>query len=116
MLGSQVTNKQTGHGPLLLEPLDCNKETTHSDTLSVFLQLQSWFAYRNDLQKDGIICELCADTQSDVSDYSDSGSLDSDSDVPTNSSHKQLRSTGPLTPQFPHPFFLTSIKAVFITV
>jgi len=27
---------------LFLEPLDCNKGTTHSDTLSVFLQLQSW--------------------------------------------------------------------------
>jgi len=42
MLGSQVTNKETGHDPLFLEPLDCNKRTTHSDTLSVFLQLQSW--------------------------------------------------------------------------
>jgi len=42
MLGSEVTNKQTGHDPLLFEPLDCNKGTTHSDTLSVFLQLQSW--------------------------------------------------------------------------
>ena len=42
MLGSQVTNKQTGHDLLFLEPLDCNKETTHSGTLSVFLQLQSW--------------------------------------------------------------------------
>ena len=42
MLGSQVTNKQTPHDPLLLEPLDTNKGTTHSDNLSVFLQLQSW--------------------------------------------------------------------------
>jgi len=37
MFGSQVTNKQTGPDPLFLEPLDCNKETTDSDTLSVFL-------------------------------------------------------------------------------
>jgi hypothetical protein len=75
----------------------------------------------NVLQEDDILCELYADTRSDVSDYSDNESLDSDSDsdsdVPTTSSHKQLQSTtGPLTPQFPHPFFLTSIKTNFITV
>jgi len=42
MLGSQVTNKWTGRDSLFIEPLDCNKGTTHSDTLSVLLQLQSW--------------------------------------------------------------------------
>ena len=63
---------------------------------------------KNVLQEDDILCELNADTRSDVSDYSDNESLDSDSDVPTTSSRKQLwSSTGPLTPQFPHPFFLT---------
>jgi len=72
---------------------------------------------RNVLQEDNILCELYVDTCSDVSYYSENESLDSDSDVPTTSSHKQLRSsTGPLTPQFPHPFFLTSIKTIFITV
>jgi len=72
---------------------------------------------RNVLQEDNILCELYADTPSDVCEYSDNESLDSDSDVPTPSSHKQLRySTGPLTPQFLHPFFLTSIKTIFITV
>jgi hypothetical protein len=73
---------------------------------------------RNVLQEDDILCELYVDTRSDVSDYSDDESLDSDSDVPTTSSRKQLRSsTGPLTPQFPHPFFLTYIiKTIFITV
>ena len=55
--------------------------------------------HRNVLQEDDILCELYADTCSDVSDYSDNESLDSDSDVPTTSSRKQLRSsTGPLTP------------------
>ena len=55
------------------------------------------------------------DTRSDASDDSDNESMDSD--VPTTSSHKQLRSSnGPLTPQFPRPFFLTSIKIIFITV
>jgi hypothetical protein len=73
--------------------------------------------HKNVLQEDDILCELYVDTRSDVSNYSDNESLDSDSDVPTTSSHKQLRSsTGPLTPQFPHPFFLISIKIIFITV
>ena len=59
--------------------------------------------HRNVLQEDDILCELYVDTRSDVSVYSDNESLDSD--VPTTSSHKQLRSsTGPLTPQFPHHF------------
>jgi len=44
---------------------------------------------RNVLQEDNILCELYADTRSDVSDYSDNESLGSDSDVPTTSSHKQ---------------------------
>ena len=72
---------------------------------------------RNVLQEDDIVCELYADTHSNVSDYSGNESLGSDNDVLTTSSHKQLRSfTGPLTPQFPHQFFLTSIKTIFITV
>ena len=45
---------------------------------------------RNVLQEDNILCELYADTRSDVSDYSDNESLDSDSDVPTTSSREQL--------------------------
>jgi len=42
-----------------------------------------------------IFCELCADTHSDVSDYTDNETVDSDSDsdVPNTSSHKQLRSS-----------------------
>jgi hypothetical protein len=71
---------------------------------------------RNVLQIDDILCELYVDTGSYVSDYIDNESVDSDSDVPTTSSHRQLWSTGPLTPQFPHPFFLTSIKTIFVTV
>ena len=66
---------------------------------------------RNVLQEDNILCELYAATCSDVSDYSDNGSLGSDNDVSTTSSHKQLRSsTGPLTRQFPRAFFLTCNK------
>jgi hypothetical protein len=72
---------------------------------------------RKVLQEDDILRELYADTRSDVSNYSDKESLDGDSDVSTTSSRKQLRSsTGPLTPQFPHPFFLTSIKTIFISM
>jgi len=71
---------------------------------------------RNVLQEDGI-CVSYMGIHVLMSDYSDNESLDSDSDVPTTSSHKQLQSsTGPLTEQFPHPFFLTSIKIIFITV
>jgi hypothetical protein len=33
------------------------------------------------LQEDDILCELYADTHSDVSDYSDNESLDSESEV-----------------------------------
>ena len=72
---------------------------------------------RNVLEEDDILCELHADTHFDVSDYSDNESLDSDSDIPTTSSHKQLpSSTGSLTPQFPHPIFLQSIKIIFVTL
>jgi len=74
-------------------------------------------SHRNVLQEDDILCELYADTRSDVSEYSDNESLDSDSAVPTTSSHKHLRSsTGSLTPQFPHPCFLISMKIIFVTV
>ena len=141
MLGSQVTNKQTSPDPLFLEPYDYNEETTHSDTLSVFLQLKSWLCVGT-FCKRTIFCELYAYTRSDVSVCSDNESLDSgsdsgsdsdsdsdsdsgsgsgsdsdsdsdsgsdsDSDVPTTSSRKQLpSSSGPLTPQLPHTFFLT---------
>jgi hypothetical protein len=40
---------------------------------------------RNVMQEDDILCELYAYTRSDVSDFSDIESLDSDSDVPTTS-------------------------------
>jgi len=73
--------------------------------------------HRNVLQEDDILRELYVDTRSDVSHYSDNESLGSDSDISTTSSHKQLpSSTGPLTPHFLQPFFLTSIKTIFITV
>ena len=48
---------------------------------------------RNVLQEDDILCELHVDTHSIFSDYSDNESLDSDSDIPTTSSCKQLRSS-----------------------
>jgi hypothetical protein len=64
--------------------------------------------HRNVLQEGDILCELYVDTCSDVSDLSDNESMDSESDVPTTGSRKQLwSSTGSMTAQFPHPFFLT---------
>jgi len=53
---------------------------------SVAIMASCW----NVLQEDDILCELCAGTCSDVSDYSDNENVDSDRDVPTASSHKQL--------------------------
>jgi len=41
-LGLKLQINRLVMAPLFLEPLDCNKGTTHSDTLSVFLLLQSW--------------------------------------------------------------------------
>ena len=113
-VGSQVTHKHTGPDPLFLEPEDCNKVTAHSDTLSVFRQLRSWLCVGMCCNRT-TFCELYADTRSDVSVYSDNESMDSDSDsdVSTTSSHKKLgSSTGPLTTQFPHPFFLTYNKTI----
>jgi len=81
--------KYTGHDSLFLEPSDCNNGTTHSDTLSVFLQLQSWLCV-------GMFCKrmlFCASYMRIhilMSDYSNSESLYSDSDIPTTSSYKQL--------------------------
>jgi hypothetical protein len=45
---------------------------------------------RNVLQENDVLCELYADTLSEVSDNSDNESLDSDSDVPTTSLCKQM--------------------------
>jgi hypothetical protein len=56
------------------------QQRDHLFRYSVFLQLQT-----NVLQEDDILCELYADTRSDVSDYSDNESMVSDSDVPTSS-------------------------------
>jgi hypothetical protein len=61
---------------------------------------------RNVLQEGDILCELFVDPCSDVSDYSDNESMDSDGDVSITSTHKRLLATGSLTLQFPHPFFL----------
>jgi hypothetical protein len=83
MLGSQVTNKQTVLDSLFLDPLDCT-------LIQILPSVAVMVLHRNVLQEDDILCELYVDTHSDVSDYSDNESLDSDSDIPTTSSHKQL--------------------------
>ena len=71
---------------------------------------------RNVLQQDEILCELYVDTRSDVSVYSDNESLESDSDVPTISSHKQLpSSTGPLTHNF-HTHFSSQQDSFYNSV
>jgi hypothetical protein len=46
---------------------------------------------RRVLKEGDILCELYTDTCSDVSEESEGEFLDSDSDVPTDSSHKQFQ-------------------------
>ena len=67
-VGSQVTHKHISPDPLFLEPEDCNKVTTHSDTLC-FPSVAIMALRRSVLQEDDILCELYADTHSEVSDY-----------------------------------------------
>jgi len=50
--------------------------------------------HRSVLKEDNILCELYADTCSDVSDKRDNEILDSDSDVPTTRSRKLLWPSG----------------------
>jgi hypothetical protein len=104
--------KQTIHDPLFLEPFDCNKGTTHSDTLYIFLQLQSWLCVGMFCNRT-VVCVSYVRIHVLMSLFIVTVTV-CDSDDPTTSSDKQLwSSTGPLTPQFPHPFSLTSL---FITV
>jgi hypothetical protein len=56
MLGSQVTNKQTGHGPLFLELLDCNKRD-HSFRHTLRFPSVATMALRRMLCKRTIFCE-----------------------------------------------------------
>ena len=59
------------------------QQSKHSFRYSVcFPSVAIMALRRNVLQGNNILCELYADTRSDVSDYSDNESLDSDSDVP----------------------------------
>jgi len=70
MLGSQGTNKQTGHDPLFLEPYDCNGRD-QTFRYSLCFPSAAIMALRGDaVQEDDNLCELYADTRSDVSDYS----------------------------------------------
>ena len=82
--------KQTLSDPLFLEPQDCNIATTHSGTLSFIVQLQSWLCVGMFCMRNDILYALYEDTRSGVSDYSDNEILESNKDVPTTSSHKQL--------------------------
>jgi len=53
---------------------------------------------RSVLKEDNILCELFADTCSDISNDGDSEILDSNSDVPTTSLCKQLRPSAVVFP------------------
>jgi hypothetical protein len=59
-------------------------------------------ALHNNVKKDNILCELCADTYFDLSDDCKTEILDTDCDVPTTGFQKQLPSC---------PLFSTSVSA-----
>ena len=70
------------------------QQRDHSFTYSLcFPSVAILALHKNVLQADNIFHELYTDTHSDVSDNSDSESLDRDSDVSATSSRKQLRSS-----------------------
>jgi hypothetical protein len=69
-------------GPLFLEPQDCNKGTTHSDTLSVFLHLQSWLCVGMFYKTISCVSYMQIHFLMSLIIVSES---DSDSDVPTTS-------------------------------
>jgi len=71
---SQVTNMRTLPDPTFLLPYNCNKSTIDSSTpLCFFLffwslpSVETMMAvHRSVMKDDDILCELCADTYSDV--------------------------------------------------
>jgi hypothetical protein len=84
IFGYQVTDTHTLPDPTFLEPCDCNKVTTDSDTFSFFfwsLLSVEVVAFHRSVMKNNILCEFLVDTYSDV---------DSDSDIPTPSLRKRL--------------------------
>ena len=77
-----------------MTPYFQNRKTATKGPLTQILSLVSFscnhgFAW-NVLQEDDILCELNADTRSDVSDYSDNEIMDSDSDVPTTTVYSRI--------------------------
>jgi hypothetical protein len=71
MLGSEVTNKQTGHDPPIFRTIRL-QQRDHSFRYSLcFPSVAIMALRRNVLQEDDILCGLYADTRSDVSDCSD---------------------------------------------
>jgi hypothetical protein len=70
--------KQTDQSWLpIFRTIRLQQETTHSYTLS-FPSVAILALHRNAVQEDDILCELYEYTRSDISDYSDNESLDSD--------------------------------------
>ena len=93
---SPVTHKQPAPDPLLLEPKTLTKRPLNeipSMFLAHLLSVAVMVLDKRVLKEGDILCELYADTCSDVSDDSESEFLDSDidSDVPKASSHKQFQ-------------------------
>ena len=93
MLGSHVTSKKDQSIPPVFKNISL-QQRDHSFRYCVCFPSVAIMALRKTvLQEDDSLCELYADTRSDVFDNSDSESLDGDSDVSATSSRKQLRSS-----------------------
>ena len=92
-LGLKLQINRSVITPSFLEIQACNKGTTHSDTPSVFLQLQSLLCIWMFCKHTIFLRELYAETRSDVSDNSDNESLDRDCDISPTSLCKQFWSS-----------------------
>jgi len=87
MFGSQVTNMQTLPDPTFLKPYDCNKVTIDSNTLFSFnIPSVETMALHSSIMKDDDICMSYMQIHILMSDDCEDEILDSDSDIPHNSS------------------------------
>ena len=94
MFGCKVTNTQTLPGPTFLEPYSCNKLTIDSDTLLIFfrhfLHQKPWLCVGVS-RKTTVFCMSYMQIHVLMSDDCEAEILDSDSNVPTASPHKQFQ-------------------------
>jgi len=87
MFESQVTNTQILPDPTFLEPYDCNRVTIDSNTLfSFIIPSVETMALHSSIMKDDDICVSYMQIHFLMSDDCEAEILDSERDVPHNSS------------------------------